>query len=154
MPEYTRQACIEYLEKHYKANLQYRDISFWTFANNVSFVYTLPFSVHKLCFDIITDNPRITAQVDKLLCSFKDINPKYGAYRSETNDNCIVLMHRVLIDGQPYNRYRKFDLFPYNEFSDEQLVSRVKLLQQFDKLCDQIVDVYVNEIKRYSLKLK
>jgi len=145
----NRNEMINFLNNH-PTSIIYSDFpNKWTFANNIGFVYNIPMQYHPVGFEAITDQPKHV--IDNLINKFKFKHGfKYGAYRSDYNDNILLLVHRVEIGKDRCIKIQNFDSFKYETFSTYYLQERTKLLCAFDALCDKIVLEYYEMIAKYS----
>ena len=74
----------------------------------------------------------------------------YIETRADYNDNILLLMPRVEFGKVRGVKITNFDTVPYTECSIDFLQRRVKLICQFDGLCDNIVSEYYNMISKFK----
>jgi hypothetical protein len=143
-----RNEMINFLNGHSTA-IPFSDYpEMWTYANNIGFLYNLPEHHHVTGLDAITEQDKTT--INNLITRFKHKhNFKFGAYRSDYNDNVLLLMHRIEIGKERSVKIQNFDKFPYDSCSMQFLQERTKLLCSFDALCDKIVLEYYQMIAKY-----
>jgi len=145
----NRNEMISFLNNHPATHPHSEYKEMWTIANNIGFMYTIPMRLHPIGFEAITDYPKDA--IDKLISGFKfDTGFKYGAYRADYNDNILLLMPRVEFGKVRGVKITNFDTVPYTECSIDFLQRRVKLICQFDGLCDNIVSEYYNMISKFK----
>ncbi len=143
-----RNEMINFLNNHLTACIYSDYPEKWTFANNIGFLYNLPKQYHVKGLDAITEQDKTI--INNLITRFKHKhNFKFGAYRSDYNDNVLLLVHRIEIGKERGIKIQNFDKFPYESCSMYFLQERTKLLCSFDALCDKIVLEYYQMIAKY-----
>lgn len=141
----NREKMIQYLSSHRR----YYTMNSWnqstSYANNLK-IYNLGLTFEqqsKLYKLMNTEDPALYESINDLCHSFNcEHNWKYQVGFNGRSDGYLVLYQGgIKEDGRPFSYPgRSTDMNEnFKEWSDEDLKDRVELIENFDKLCDNIV---------------
>lgn len=153
----NREEMIRFLSNHFR----YHTMNSWnrstSYANNMK-LYNLPLTdkqrdaLYKI-MDIECDSPY---QLIRRLLNEFGANHKYRwqAGFNGRSGGYVVLYEGKIEDGRVVTYPgRNIDMnVDFNEWDDKALQNRVKLVQDFDKLCDDIIDEAIYIAENYEIQ--
>lgn len=149
----NRLEMIEFLTKHFRYNTMNSWNRMTSYANNVK-IYCLGLDDTSKAYDFLNaECESYTWDVDDAIRDF-EIQTGYTAAFNGRSSGYIV-MYDTACDSNGVTRAMFHGIDEYEDFEDwhtADIVKRVKLVQEFDKLCDRIREIFIDYVNKSVIK--
>jgi len=151
----NRRSMIDFLTNHYR----YYTLNSWnrshSYAHNIK-IRNLPINSKQKdkLFEMIETSDFWYA-INGKICNFEIENDGWTVGFNGRSGGYIVLYQRKLENGREYITSKGVDEeMDFEDWVDEDLVDRVKIITKFDKLCDDILETVRYLLDTYDVKEK
>lgn len=148
-----RSEMIDFLTKH----LRYDTMNSWnrmtSYANNVK-VYRLGIDNVTKAYDFLgAECEQYTWDVDDAIRDFETKTGYTAGFNGRSNG--YIVMYDTAYDDRGVKRTLLHGIDEYEDFDDwytRDIAERVRLVQEFDKLCDNIRDIFIDYVNNSVIK--
>ena len=154
----SRKSMIQFLTNHFRYNTMNSWNKSTSYANNVKLQnLSIPEDCIDLAYDILSGEvscPDWDESLSNLLHVFRETNGYHVGFNGRSN-GYLVLYHA---QKKPNNDFaiqigKSMDMDEdFSDWTMSELKERTILVQNFDKLCDELEQVFVHILKTYTVK--